>query len=195
MGVARAVNAAPAVFLDRDGVLNEVVIRHDRPCSPESVDELVIVEDAAVHLAALKRAGYVLICVTNQPDVARGRQTRQRVEAINAVLRTQLPLDDLRVCWHDAGDACACRKPQPGMLLAAAADHGIDLTRSVMVGDRWIDIDAGRRAGCRAVLVGTGYGEPQGQAQPDAVVASLREASSWILRQAREEAPWARSTV
>jgi len=195
MGVAQAVSSAPGVFLDRDGVLNRVTIRDGRPHPPASVDELVIVEDAARHLAALKSAGFVLICVTNQPDVARGRQTRERVDAINAAVRTQLPLDDLRVCWHDAGDACACRKPQPGLLLAAAQDHDVDLTRSVMVGDRWADIEAGRRAGCRSVLVGTGYGEPPGQGQPDAVVASLGEAISWILRHAPAEAQWARSTV
>lgn len=195
MGVAQAVSSAPGVFLDRDGVLNRAIIRDGRPCAPASVEELVIVEDAALHLAALKSAGYVLICVTNQPDVARGRQTRQSVEAINAAVRTRLPLDDLRVCWHDSGDSCACRKPQPGLLLAAARDHAIDLARSVMVGDRWTDIEAGCRAGCRAVLVGTGYGEPRGHGQPDEVVASLGEATSWILRQAREEARWARSAV
>ena len=195
MGVGQAVRSTRAVFLDRDGVLNRAVIRDGRPYSPASVDELVIVEDAVLYLAALKSAGFALICVTNQPDVARGLQTRQSVEAINAVLRARLPLDDLRVCWHDSADACVCRKPQPGMLLAAALEHRIDLTRSVMVGDRWTDVEAGHRAGCRAVLLGTGYGEPPGEAQADAVVTSLGEASAWILRQAREETPWERSTV
>ncbi len=172
-----------AVFLDRDGVLNDAVIRNGRPVPPPDVASLTIAAGAPAALRALHAAGFFLVCVTNQPDIARGTQTLSAVEAINGALRARLPLDDFRVCPHDTADACACRKPKPGMLLDSAAAHDLDLARSFMVGDRWSDIHAGRRAGCRTVLVGTGYGEPAGDAVPDATVASIAEAASWITAQ------------
>ena len=172
----------PAVFFDRDGVLNRAVIRDGRPFPPASVAHLKIVPDAEAALGRLHRAGYVLVCVTNQPDVARGHQRIEEVEAINAAIRRRLPLDDLRVCYHDNLDQCDCRKPAPGMLVASARDHDLDLSASVMVGDRWSDIEAGRRAGCRTILVGAGYGEENRWAvEPDARVTSLAETAAWIL--------------
>ena len=172
----------PAVFFDRDGVLNRAVVRDGRPFPPASVELLEIVPDAEAALGRLHRAGYVLVCVTNQPDVARGRQRIEEVQAINAAIRRRLPLDDLRVCYHDNLDQCDCRKPAPGMLVASARDHDLDLSASVMVGDRWSDIEAGRRAGCRTILVGVGYGEENRWAvEPDARVTSLAEAAAWIL--------------
>jgi D-glycero-D-manno-heptose 1,7-bisphosphate phosphatase len=169
-----------AVFFDRDGVLNEAVVRDGRPYPPSSVAEVRVMPGAADALARLARAGFLLIGVTNQPDIARGRQRRDVVDAINAAIRTALPLDDLRMCPHDTPDGCACRKPKPGMLVDAAAEHGIDLAASVMVGDRWTDIEAGRRAGCRTVLIGDGYGEPSA-GPADAHVALIGAAASWIL--------------
>lgn len=172
----------PAVFFDRDGVLNRAVIRDGRPYPPDSVALLEIVPDAEAALGRLHRAGYILVCVTNQPDVARGRQRIEEVQAINAVIQRRLPLDDLRVCYHDNLDRCDCRKPAPGMLIASAQQHDIDLTASVMVGDRWSDIEAGRRAGCRTILVGLGYGEENRWAvEPDARVTSLADTADWIL--------------
>jgi len=169
-----------AVFLDRDGVLNEPVLRNGRPLPPPDRDSLTIVAGAAAALHALRDAGFFLVCVTNQPDIARGTQSLGVVESINAALREALPLDDFRMCPHDNADGCACRKPKPGMLLDSAAAHELDLAGSFMVGDRWSDIHAGRRAGCRTVLVGTGYGEPRGDAVPDATVASITDAAAWI---------------
>ena len=169
-----------AVFLDRDGVLNETALRHGRPVPPPDLASLTIAAGAPAALRTLREAGFFLVCVTNQPDIARGTQSLAVVEAINAALRAALPLDDFRLCPHDNADGCACRKPKPGMLLDSAAAHDIDLTQSVMVGDRWSDIDAGRRAGCRTVLIGTGYGEPPGDAVPDATVASIADAVAWI---------------
>ena len=182
MGVYEAVSSR-GVFLDRDGVLNRAVLREGRPYPPASVEELVIDAGTPALLQTLRDAGFVLVGVTNQPDVARGRQTKDRVDAINATVRQTLPLDDLRVCWHDDGDACECRKPKPGLLVAAARDHGIDLTRSFMIGDRWSDVLAGARAGCRTVLIGTGYGEAASGAVADAVVSSLAAATDWIVEQ------------
>lgn len=165
-----------AVFLDRDGVLNEVVLRDGRPHPPTSVDELTLYADVAASLDRLKQVGLALVVVTNQPDVARGTQTRQAVEAINARLRELLPsLDEIRVCYHDDGDACACRKPQAGLLTASPS---YNLAQSFMIGDRWRDIEAGQNAGCRTVFIDRGYAERQPVA--NVRVRSLSEAVNWI---------------
>ena len=169
-----------AVFFDRDGVLNEAVVRAGHPFPPASVDELRIDETAASSLQSLRKRGFSIVVVTNQPDVARGTASRQQVEAINARLATTLPLDAIYVCYHDNVDACDCRKPKPGMLLAAAREHGIELTRSYLVGDRWSDIAAGREARCRTVWIERGYDE-QEPLNADARVTSLAAACNWIL--------------
>jgi D-glycero-D-manno-heptose 1,7-bisphosphate phosphatase len=122
-----------------------------------------------------------VVVVTNQPDVARGLLPPGELAAMHAVLRSLVPVDDIRVCPHDDDDGCACRKPAPGMLHSAARDHGIDLDASVMVGDRWRDIQAGQRAGCRTVLVDHAWREQLPDA-PDAVVADLADAVGWILQ-------------
>jgi len=176
-----------AVFLDRDGVLNRAVIRDGRPFPPGTMQDLEIVEDAGASLRALRRAGYALVAVTNQPDVARGTVRREHVEAINREIERRLPLDDFRVCYHDTADGCACRKPKPGMIQDSAQSLHLDPARSVMVGDRWSDIEAGRRAGCRTVLIGEGYGEANPwQAVPDARVGTLADATAWILEHEKE---------
>ena len=138
-----------AVFLDRDGVLNRAIVRDGRPYPPRNVAELEVLPGVEQALTALREAGFFLVVVTNQPDVARGTTTKRAVETINAALGAQLPIDEFRTCFHDSGDGCDCRKPKPGALLAAAAHYDIDLYDSFMVGDRWRDAEAGRRAGCK----------------------------------------------
>ncbi|HEX4566236.1 MAG TPA: HAD-IIIA family hydrolase [Vicinamibacterales bacterium] len=176
-------DVTPAVFLDRDGVLNEPVVRDGKPYPPFSVGELVIADGVRAALDRLKSAHYRLVVVTNQPDVATGAQRREVVDAINAALVAALPLDEVRVCYHDDRAACDCRKPAPGLLLRAP-EH--DLRRSVMVGDRWRDVEAGVRAGVGAcVLIDREYAEPM-TIEPDARVRTLTEAADWILRRRRE---------
>jgi D-glycero-D-manno-heptose 1,7-bisphosphate phosphatase len=172
----------PGVFLDRDGVLNRAVVREGRPYPPAAPAELEILPGVADACADLRAAGYVLIVITNQPDVARGTQRREVVEAIHDTLRAQVAVDEIRACYHDDADACACRKPAPGALLEAARAWDLDLSASYMVGDRWRDIEAGRRAGCRTILVDNDYAERQAAA-PDRRVRSLAEAACWILQQ------------
>ncbi len=170
---------SPAVFLDRDGVINRAVIRGGKPYPPQTVEAVDVAPDVEPALRRLKSAGYRLVVVTNQPDVATGVQRREVVEAIHARLVRDLPIDEFRVCYHDDADGCDCRKPKPGLLLRPP---GHDLARSVMVGDRWRDIEAGRRAGVGAtVLVENGSGEPC-TTEPDVRVASLGDAADWILR-------------
>lgn len=171
--------SGPAVFLDRDGVINRAIVRAGKPYPPASLDELEILQGVEGALHRLKAAGFALVVVTNQPDVPRGGQRRSVVGAINAALAERLPLDEIRVCYHDDADRCGCRKPEPGLLLQAPPH---DLPRSVMVGDRWRDIEAGRRAGVGAtILVGSGYDE-RCDVEPDLHVNSLELAVPWILR-------------
>jgi D-glycero-D-manno-heptose 1,7-bisphosphate phosphatase len=169
------------VFLDRDGVLNEIVFRNGAVGSPRLLSELEVVPHAADSLRELKAAGYLLICTTNQPEIRTKELLPENLEAINAELRRQLPLDDLLMCLHTDADGCDCRKPKPGMLLQAAERYDIDLPASFMVGDRWRDVDAGANAGCTTVFVDGGYDDRTPEHAPDVKVRSLREAASWIL--------------
>jgi D-glycero-D-manno-heptose 1,7-bisphosphate phosphatase len=179
-------SAKPAVFLDRDGVLNEVIVRNGKPYPPRDLSELVIASGARAALEELKRGGFLLIVVTNQPDIARRKTNRVDVDQINAQLAAVLPLDAIEVCEHDDQQRCDCRKPKPGMILRAREKFGVDLAGSFMVGDRWRDIEAGRRAGCRTILIGDGYGEPFPYA-PTVKRTSLLRAASWIIRQSRHK--------
>jgi D-glycero-D-manno-heptose 1,7-bisphosphate phosphatase len=177
-------SAERAVFLDRDGVLNEVIMRNGKPYPPRGLSKLIITDGARPALEKLKREGFLLVVVTNQPDIARHKANRADVEEINAQLAALLPLDAIEVCEHDDNEQCVCRKPKPGMLLRAREKFGVDLHGSFMVGDRWRDIEAGRRAGCRTVLIGGGYGEIF-PSPPTINLVSLREAASWIIQQSR----------
>ena len=175
-----------AVFLDRDGVLNQAVVRDGVPHPPADVSSLRILPGAVEACATLRKAGLLLIVVTNQPDIARGTTSWEDVQALNRRLSELLPLDEIRVCPHDDRDGCDCRKPSPGLLLAAARERGIDLRRSVMVGDRWRDIESGERAGCWTVFVDHGYSERRPD-RPDHTVRSLEEAVPWILAASSKE--------
>jgi D-glycero-D-manno-heptose 1,7-bisphosphate phosphatase len=143
------------------------------------VAETVIYPDVPEALVRLRDTGFMLIVTTNQPDVARGKQTRAGVEAIHAHLTALLPLDAFEVCYHDDGDNCACRKPKPGLIRAAAEHFGIDPGVSYMIGDRWRDIDAGLAAGCTTILIDRGHDETL-RGRPAIVVSSLAEAVAWI---------------
>ncbi len=171
---------ARAVFLDRDGVINRAIVRQGKPYPPAGIAQLEILPGVPEALTCLRNAGFRLIVVTNQPDVARGTQAREAVEVIHAALQARLPIDEFRVCYHDDADQCQCRKPRPGLLLDAARDWGVRLDASYLVGDRWRDVEAGRRAGCVTVFVDYGYAETQPM-HTDVRVRSLREGVDWIL--------------
>jgi D-glycero-D-manno-heptose 1,7-bisphosphate phosphatase len=169
-----------AVFLDRDGVLNEAIVLHGIPHPPATLTDLVVSPGADGACRALKGAGFLLIMVTNQPDLARGTATSATVEAINGELQRRLGLDDVFMCPHDDADDCMCRKPRPGLLLEAASRWNVRLDASIMVGDRWRDIEAGRRAGCATVLVGSSR-EEKSTETPDWAAVTLGDAVPWIL--------------
>ena len=170
-----------AVFLDRDGVLNRAVVRDGKPYPPASLKELEILPNVASALRDLKAHGFAVYIITNQPDVARGNQTRETIEAMHKSLAASLPIDDIFVCYHDDTDNCECRKPKPGLLFEAQRKYNLDLARSYMVGDRWRDIDAGHAAGCTTILIDYGYRERKPAKAPEATVRSLREAADWIM--------------
>lgn len=169
-----------AVFLDRDGVINRAIVCDGKPYPPTNLTAMEILPGVTAAMQSLHSAGWLLVVVTNQPDVVRGTTSRAEVEAINHYLQQSLPIDEFRTCYHDSGDGCDCRKPLPGALLAAARVHNIDLAASYMVGDRWRDTEAGERAGCKTIFIDYGYAEKQ----PRTVnyrVQSLAEAADIIL--------------
>ncbi len=169
-----------AVFLDRDGVINRAVVRDGKPYPPANLAALEMLPGVGVAMQSLHDASWLLIVVTNQPDVARGATSRDDVEAINQHLQQCLPIDEFLTCYHDSHDRCACRKPLPGALLAAARTFDIDLTASYMVGDRWRDTEAGERAGCKTIFIDYGYAEKQPE-NFNHRVQSLTEAATIIL--------------
>lgn len=168
-----------AVFLDRDGVINRGVVHEGKPFAPFSLGEFEILPGVPEAIEKLRSAGYLCVVCTNQPDVRRGVARQSDVDAIHAAMKTRLAVDDIRVCYHDDGDGCACRKPKPGLLVAAAVEWEIQLAGSFMVGDRWRDVGAGKAAGCRTVLVNR-FPEVA-QMEPDVELADLPAAADWIL--------------
>jgi D-glycero-D-manno-heptose 1,7-bisphosphate phosphatase len=171
---------ARAIFFDRDGVLNQAVVKEGKPYSPVDAANAVIVPEAQQLLTELKNHGFYLVVVTNQPDVARGSRTLDNVLAINQKLAEHLPLDVIKVCFHDNQDNCSCRKPKPGLILDAAKEIQIDLPQSWLIGDRASDIEAGRRAGCQTIFLDFDYAEPK-PARPDFTCANLKAAINHIL--------------
>lgn len=170
-----------AVFFDRDGVLNSAIIKNGKPSPPLTIEEVNIIEDGDNLLLKLVDAGFILIGITNQPDVARGTQTRENVESINQYLMSKLPLKEIKVCYHDDKDNCNCRKPKPGMIIQAAEEYNIDLSSSFLVGDRWRDVEAGLNAGLKTIWINNGYNEKTPVLKNVREVFSLKEAINFIL--------------
>lgn len=148
-----------AIFLDRDGVLNKSIVIDGKPYPPKSIEELEILDGVKEGLKKLRNLNYLLIVVSNQPDVARGKTLARIVNKINGHLCNELELDDLFCCMHDNNDKCECRKPNPGMVISASEKWNIDLKHSFFVGDRWRDIETGQNAGVKTILIDYGYDE------------------------------------
>lgn len=186
-----------AVFVDRDGVINELVPdpRTGRPESPLSVAGVRLIHGAADALRSLARAGWTLVGVSNQPSAAKGYISLNELQAVQtrviALLGAEgVYFDDFRLCLHhpeatvpELRGPCDCRKPAPGMLLAAAGDLGVDLGASWMIGDTDSDVEAGRAAGCHTLLVEhrDSAHKRTAQLRPDAVVTDLTAAARFIL--------------
>ncbi|MGA3267595.1 MAG: HAD family hydrolase [Verrucomicrobiota bacterium] len=175
---------ARAVFLDRDGVINRALERASKPYPPRTLAEFEILPEVPAACARLKAAGFLLVVVTNQPDVGRGTIKQELVETIHDEMHRRLPIDRVEVCYHPGQglSQCDCRKPKPGMLRRAAQALGVALEQSWMVGDRWRDVDCGRAAGCRTIFIDRGYAEELRQ-KPDFSAGNLAEAADIIIRE------------
>jgi len=176
-----------AVFLDRDGVINRALEREQKPYPPRTLAEFEILPEVPDACARLKQAGFLLIVVTNQPDVGRGTLKQELVEAIHAEMCRRLPIDRVEVCYHpgQGASACDCRKPKPGMILHAARALDIDPARSWVVGDRWRDIDCGHAAGCRTIFIDRGYREEL-RKKPHFSAGNLAQAADIILSESQK---------
>jgi D-glycero-D-manno-heptose 1,7-bisphosphate phosphatase len=170
-----------AVFLDRDGVVNAAIVKDGKPYPPWVVEEFQLLPGVVEACTSLRGAGFSLVIATNQPDVGRGTLAQETVEEMHRIMREQLPIDRVEVCYEPGGlQSSEFRKPRPGMLLRAARELDIDLGRSFMVGDRWRDIDCGYAAGCKTIFIDRGYDEALQQA-PDFITADLPSAAKLIL--------------
>ena len=174
-----------AVFLDRDGVLVVPEFRDGRSFAPRTFEAFRIYDDAPEALARLKEAGFLLVVVTNQPDVGHGLISLDTIGRMHRKLKEFLPVDRIELCTHTQREGCTCRKPMPGMLLNAADALAIDLSASIMVGDRASDVEAGRAAGCRTIFIDLDYAnEPKPSA--DWIARSVSDAANIILTEDRE---------
>jgi len=186
MGKNRRRENPKAVFLDRDGTINWNEERGGRPYAPNRLEDFHFLPGVAEAITRFKDAGLMVIVITNQPDLATGKTSAEVLDAMHDRLREELGVDDIFICPHTDEAGCACRKPKPGLILMAAEKWQIDPHRSVMVGDRWRDVEAGRTAGCTTVYIDRSYsGEPEAQA-PDLVVGSLGEAANFICEHLSE---------
>jgi D-glycero-D-manno-heptose 1,7-bisphosphate phosphatase len=181
MGVSRKIELIPAVFLDRDGVINKAVVREGKPYPPASLRELVLIEGILDLVKGVKQLGYKVFVFTNQPDVARGDMSMDTVTEIHDYLMRELEIDKIYCCFHDNADNCDCRKPKPGMLVKAQKEWSVDFERSFVIGDRWRDIAAAKAVNIKSILIDYGYDEKK--ITPDFSCSSLGEAYDIIKNQ------------
>jgi len=141
------------VFIERDGILNEVRVGPKNQITPLTLEEFKLNLNAAAPLRRLKEAGFVLVVTTNQPGLSRGYQSRREIDRMHDLLRRTFPIDDILVCPHDESDHCPCRKPRPGLLIEAGFKWHLNLDHSFVISDKWQDAEAARTAGCTSLLV------------------------------------------
>ena len=164
-----------AVILDRDGVINTVTVIDGIPQPPRGLSDLQLLPGVSKAIKKLKKAGFLVFCLSNQPEVSRGSIKQEDVAQISEYLTSELGIMEVFVCHHDDKDACICRKPKPGGINYFVEKYSLDRSQSFMVGDRWKDIDAGISAGCRTIFIESDYAEDKPSNQ-DFSVKSLDEA-------------------
>ncbi len=141
-----------AIFLDRDGVINKLILESGISRSPRLIEEFIINSEIPHFIATFKNLGYLILVITNQPEVSRGLVSKEQVEEFHRLIFDLLVIDDIFVCWHDKDDECSCRKPKPGLLIEAKQKYDIDMVNSFFIGDRTIDFDAAKAAGTNGIL-------------------------------------------
>ena len=175
-----------SVFLDRDGVINKAYIKDGLPQSPNSLNELKILPGVRESIIKLKKLNFICLMVTNQPNVSRKKIDKNSVIQMNNFLKNEIALDDIFVCYHDDSDNCNCRKPKPGLLLQAGKKWDVDFKKSFMIGDRWRDIQAGEKVGCKTIFLDYKYNEKKPK-KPDFVSDSLFNAAHIIEKLIHEK--------
>ena len=176
-----------AVFLDRDGVINRALVRDRKPYSPRHLSEFRLLPGVGEAVTQLKSVGFLVIAVTNQPDIGNGLMTPEALEVMHTHLRERVPVDAILVCPHRRDEGCECRKPKPGLIHQAAADWGIDVHHSYLIGDRATDIVAGLAAGLYTIFLDRRYAELLIE-RPHLRVDSLRQAVRKILAREADDA-------
>lgn len=169
-----------AIFLDRDGIINEPIVKNKLPYSPNSLLDFVFCSDIFKFVTAMNQYGFKIFVVTNQPEVARGTVRKDVIESMHEMIRAELGIKEIEVCYHDNDDYCLCRKPKPGMIFSLAKTHKINLAQSFMIGDRWKDVAAGKAAGCKTIFFDRQYSEPK-PSNPDYTITKMSEAGSIII--------------
>jgi D-glycero-D-manno-heptose 1,7-bisphosphate phosphatase len=171
-----------AAFLDRDGVINKAILKSGRPHPPKDASELEILTGVAEAVGLLKKNGYEIVVISNQPDVARGITSCINVELINEKIRELTGIKEFFLCFHDDKDKCSCRKPLSGLIEKACLSLNLSIKDSFLVGDRWSDIKAGQTLGIRCYFLDNNYLEPQ-PVEPFLRVSSLIEAVRMELKE------------
>ncbi len=145
--------------MDRDGVINNIIVKHGKAYSPRVLEEFIFTPNIISQIKRIKEAGYLVVVVTNQPDIARDKLSVKELERIHKKIESELNVDDIFVCPHDDNDNCTCRKPKPGMIFDAVKKYDIDLSNSYFIGDGWKDMEAAKTAGCEGILINANYNE------------------------------------
>ena len=153
----KSIKKKVAIFLDRDGTLNKAFIKNGLPVSPSSFSEFKILPGVKSSIIKLKKLGFLCLLITNQPDVSRKKIKKKTVIKMNNFIKKKIKLDDVFVCYHDDKHNCDCRKPKPGLIIKAYKKWNIDLKNSFMIGDRWKDISAGKKVGCKTIFINNNY--------------------------------------
>jgi len=168
-----------AIFIDRDGVINKVITRNEKPSSPWRLEEFEIFPDVKKYLAAFKKMGFLNIVFTSQPDISRGNLKLEDLEKMHKIILETLPVDEIKFCPHDDKDNCQCRKPKPGLIIEAAKKWSVDLKKSYVIGDTWKDMGAGKAADCKTILIRRNYNKDLKE-NYDFEVKNLKEAVKTI---------------
>ncbi len=150
-----------AFFFDRDGILNKSIIKNHKPYSPRFPGELNLNRGLLSFIKKLKKRGFLIIVVSNQPDIKNGKLSSYSLNLMNSIIKKFFLVDEIYICTHGKNDNCECRKPKPGMLIEASKKWNIELSRSYLVGDRCKDIEAGKSMNCTTIFIDYNYDEPK----------------------------------
>jgi D-glycero-D-manno-heptose 1,7-bisphosphate phosphatase len=148
-----------AIFLDRDGVINHVLYHEgvNKPSSPWKFEEFQLYNGVEKPLEELRKMGFLLLIISNQPDISKGKIEEGMTEKVNKIIFEKLPIQDILICPHEDRHNCNCRKPKPGMIIELSKKWNVDIGKSFLIGDRWKDIEAGENAGCTSILLDKPY--------------------------------------